>query len=106
VADRASASEIIFIMSELSKRHEIKIRGKDHTIVFLADPGDRRLIIRQESGSKKPEEICTIAISDPEELRDFFQGLRRILSSLGIRRLFHCDFGVGSFSKMAHRPSL
>lgn len=93
-------------MAGLSERHEINIRGKDYTIVFLADPGERRLIIRQESGSKKPEEVCTIAISDPEELRDFFEGLRRILSSLGVRRLFHCDFGAGSFSKMSHRPSL
>ena len=59
-------------MAELSERHEIKIRGKDHTIVFLADPGERRLIIRQESGNKEPEEVCTIAISDPAELREFF----------------------------------
>jgi len=93
-------------MAELSERHEIKIRGKDHTIVFLADPGERRLIIRQESGNREPEEVCTIAISDPAELREFFEGLRRILPSFGVRRLFHCDFGAGSFSKMAHKSSL
>jgi hypothetical protein len=70
-------------MAELSERHEIRVRGKDHTIVFLADSGDGRLVIRQEPDGKKTKDVCTITISDPAELGAFFEGLRRILSSLG-----------------------
>jgi len=72
-------------VSELSERHEIRVRGKDHTIVFLADSGeDGGLVIRQEpAGKKSGKEVCSITISDPDELRSLFEGLRRILSSLG-----------------------
>jgi hypothetical protein len=65
------------------ERHEIRIRGRDHTIVFIADSQDGRLVIRQEPDGKKSKEVCAIRLSDPDELRAFFKGLRRILSSLG-----------------------
>jgi hypothetical protein len=41
------------------------------------------LVIRQELDGKKPKDVCAITFSDPDELRAFFKGLRRILSSLG-----------------------
>jgi len=69
-------------MPDISERHEIRIRGRDHTIVFIADSQDGRLVIRQEPDGKKSKEVCAITLSDPDEL-PFFKGLRRILSSLG-----------------------
>jgi hypothetical protein len=70
-------------MPDISERHEIRIRGRDHTIVFIADSEDGRLVIRQEPDGKKSKEVCAITLSDPDELRAFFKGLGRILSSLG-----------------------
>jgi hypothetical protein len=70
-------------MAHVSERHEIRVRGRDHTIVFLADSKNGRLVIRQEPDGKKPKDVCAITLSDPDELRAFFKGLRRILSSLG-----------------------
>ena len=70
-------------MPDISERHEIRIRGRDHTIVFIADSEDGRLVIRQEPDGKKPKDVCAITLSDPDELHAFFKGLRRILSSLG-----------------------
>jgi len=70
-------------MSEIEERHEVRVRGPDHTIVFVADSADGRLVIRQEPDGKTAREVCSITLSDPEELRAFFEGLRRVLSSLG-----------------------
>jgi hypothetical protein len=70
-------------MSKLAERHEVRVRGRDHTIVFIADSDDGRLVIRQEPDGKKAKDVCAITLSDPEELRGFFKGLRRVLSSLG-----------------------
>jgi len=70
-------------MAEIAERHEVRVRGRDRTIVFLADSDDGRLVIRQESGGKNPDEICAITLSDPDELRAFFTGLRKILAELG-----------------------
>ena len=70
-------------MAEIAERHEVRVRGRDRTIVFLADSDDGRLVIRQESGGKNPHEICGITLSDPDELRAFFTGLRKILTALG-----------------------
>jgi len=70
-------------MSEMSERHEIRIRGRDHTTVFLADSNHGGLIIRQEPDGKDQTSACEVTLSDPAELRDFFEGLRKILSSLG-----------------------
>jgi hypothetical protein len=69
-------------MANLSERHEVRVRGRDHTIVFLADSEDGRLVIRQEPDGKKAKDVCAITLSDPDELRAFFKGLRRILRSL------------------------
>ena len=70
-------------MAQISERHEIRVRGKNDTIVFVAESDDGRLVIRQERDGEKPKDACSITLADPAELRDFFHGLRRILASLG-----------------------
>jgi hypothetical protein len=72
-------------MAELSERHEVRVRAKDQTIVFLVDSSDGRLVIRQEREGEPPAEVCSITLSNPDELQTFFQGLRRILASLEYR---------------------
>jgi hypothetical protein len=69
-------------MANLSERLEVRIRGRDHTVVFLADSEDGRLVIRQEPDGKTAKDVCCITLSDPDELRPFFKGLRRIVASL------------------------
>jgi hypothetical protein len=50
-------------MADLSERHEVKVRGRDHTFVFSADSQDGRLVVRQEPDGKKSKEVCAITIS-------------------------------------------
>ena len=69
-------------MTELAERHEIKIRGRDGTIVFTADSEDGRLVIRQVPDGEGSGDACSITLGDPDELRAFFKGLRRIVASL------------------------
>jgi hypothetical protein len=40
-------------MADITERHEIRVRGRDHTIVLTADSVDGRLVIRQERDGKK-----------------------------------------------------
>jgi hypothetical protein len=70
-------------MAEISERHEVRVRGKDNTVVFTADSADGQLVIRQEWDGKGPKQACSITLADPSELKGFFQGLRRIMASLG-----------------------
>jgi hypothetical protein len=69
-------------VAELAERHEITIRGHDGTIVFTADSADGRLVIRQIPAGRKSKDVCSITLADPNELRAFFKGLRRIVASL------------------------
>jgi len=71
-------------MADLSERHEVRIQGAEHTFVFLADSTDGRLTIRQEAEGKPSEDVCAITLANPEELRTFFKGLRRVLDSMGL----------------------
>ena len=75
VPDRTTADAL----TELSERHEVRVRGRDRTVVFIADSHDGRLIIRQEQEGKKSKDICAITLSNSDELRAFFQGLRTLL---------------------------
>ena len=70
-------------LTQVSERHEVRVQSEGQTIVFVADSADGRLIIRQETEGKKSADVCAIALAHPEELREFFNGLRRILASLG-----------------------
>jgi hypothetical protein len=67
----------------MTERHEVRVRGAGQTIVFVADSADGRLIIRQEPDGSDPSEVCAISLSNSDELRAFFQGLRRVIASLG-----------------------
>lgn len=71
-------------MADLSERHEVRIQGTQHTFVFVADSTDGRLTIRQEAEGKPSEDVCAITLANPEELRTFFKGLRRVLDSMGL----------------------
>src|SRR5204862_7369759 len=67
----------------MSERHEVRVPGDGQTIVFVADSEDGRLIIRQERPGAEATEVCSIALTHPDELRGVFQGLRRIQASHG-----------------------
>jgi hypothetical protein len=70
-------------MNSMSERHEIRVPAGDSTIIFEAESDDGRLLIRQERNGRSGRQVCSIKLSDPEELAAFFKGMRRILSSLG-----------------------
>ena len=69
--------------SDLSERHEVRVRGEGQSIVFIADSSDGRLVIRQEPEGGEASDVCSLTLSNPDELRAFFMGLRRIVASLG-----------------------
>ena len=48
-------------MTEIVERHEVRVRGRDHSIVFSADSEDGRLVIRQESNGWSKEEEQQVA---------------------------------------------
>jgi len=83
-------------MADLSERHEVRVRAKDQAIVFLVDSSDGRLVIRQERAGEPPAEVCSITLSNPDELQTFFQGLRRILASLEYREPASAPAPAGS----------
>jgi hypothetical protein len=64
---------------DISERREIRVAGDDATFVFVAEPDDGRLTIREEREDAEPEELCSITLADRDELRGFLQGLRRAL---------------------------
>jgi hypothetical protein len=49
----------------------------------VADSEDGRFVIRQERNDHRGKDVCAITLADPDELRTFSKGLRRILASLG-----------------------
>src|SRR5688500_6415762 len=65
------------------ERHEVRVRGQDQTIVFLADSEDGRLIIWLDPDSRTAKDVCQTAMSNPDDHRAFCKGLRRILASFG-----------------------
>jgi hypothetical protein len=79
------------VIAELSERHEIQIRGHSATIVFIANSEDGRLVIRRIPDGRRPKDVCSITLADPDELRAFFKGLRRIVASLE-----HADVVTGT----------
>jgi len=61
----------------------VRVRGRGQTFVFQADSSDGRLVIRQEPEGGEASDVCSLTLKDPEELRAFFTGLRRIVGPLG-----------------------
>ena len=68
-------------VGEISERHEVRVGSGEHTFVFIADSRDGRLIIREEKRGAK--DVCSLTLANPDELRDFFEGLRRVLVATG-----------------------
>jgi hypothetical protein len=66
-------------VADISERREIRVAGDDAAFVFVAEPDDGRLTIREEREDAEPEELCSITLADRDELRGFLQGLRRAL---------------------------
>jgi hypothetical protein len=64
----------------IQERHEIVVHSDETTFVFRAD-GDQ-LQIRKEGPDG--EQVCALTLSQPTELQDFFEGLRRVLSAPGL----------------------
>jgi hypothetical protein len=70
--------------AKIDERHEIVVRGEHTTFVFVADSREGRLVIRKEEEDGGGE-VCSLSLSDPQELADFFEGLRRVLATPGLR---------------------
>jgi hypothetical protein len=71
-------------MADIHERREVRVDSGEHSFVFVADSADGRLVIRQEERSgRTPREVCALTLADPEELRAFFEGLRRVLGATG-----------------------
>jgi len=70
-------------MANITEKHEIRVSSDDFDFVFIADSDEGKLVIRQESKSGNDESSCSLTLKNPEELQDFFEGLRRVLTATG-----------------------
>jgi hypothetical protein len=70
----------------ISERHEIVVETDESIVVLTADSRDGRLVIQQRKkrGSAAGREVCSLSLANPAELKDFFDGLRRLLASTGL----------------------
>ena len=70
----------------ISERHEIVVETDESIFVLTADSRDGRLVIQQRKkrGSAPGREVCALSLANPSELKDFFDGLRRLLASTGL----------------------
>ena len=70
----------------IAERHEIVVETDESVFTLTADSRDGRLLIQQRrKDGRSDRQICALSLSNPGELADFFDGLRRLLSSTGIR---------------------
>jgi hypothetical protein len=70
----------------IAEKHEIVVETDESIFTLTADSRDGRLLIQQRRKSGRSDrEVCSLSLSNPGELADFFDGLRRLLSSTGIR---------------------
>ena len=70
----------------IAERHEIVVETDESVFTLTADSRDGRLVIQQRrKNARSDREVCALSLSNPGELADFFDGLRRLLSSTGIR---------------------
>jgi hypothetical protein len=76
----------------ISERHEVRVEGEDRTFVFVAEPGEGRLVIREEEGG---EEICALTLGDPQELAGFIEGLRRVFRATGLASVTRAEVDEG-----------
>jgi hypothetical protein len=70
----------------IAEKHEIVVETDESIFTLTADSRDGRLLIQQRrKNGRSDREVCALTLSNPGELADFFDGLRRLLSSTGIR---------------------
>jgi hypothetical protein len=79
-------------VTQISERHEVRVEGGGRTFVFLAEPGEGRLVIREEEDG---EEICSLTLGDPEELAGFIEGLRRVFRATGLAKVARGEVDEG-----------
>jgi DNA-binding NarL/FixJ family response regulator len=65
--------------NRITHSHRVNVELDDKKIVFIAEPDDSRLIIREEDENSR--ELCSLTLANPEELSAFFEGLKRIFVS-------------------------
>ena len=70
----------------ITERHEIVVETDESIFVLSADSRDGRLVIQQRKkhGSAPGHEVCALSLANPAELKEFFDGLRRLLASTGL----------------------
>jgi hypothetical protein len=66
-------------VADITERREVRVRGDEATFVFVADPDEGRLVIREEREGEDGEDVCAVNIADRDELRGFLEGIRRVL---------------------------
>ncbi|HYK41376.1 MAG TPA: hypothetical protein VE007_03230 [Thermoanaerobaculia bacterium] len=70
-------------MVEISDRREVRVSVGDKEFAFVAEPEAGRLTIREEFPDQKGsgKAVCSLTVSDQEELQAFMQGLSRVMGS-------------------------
>jgi hypothetical protein len=63
----------------ITQMHRVTVETGDKNIVFIAEPDEGRLIVREEDENGK--EVCSLKLANPDELSAFFEGLQRIFAS-------------------------
>jgi DNA-binding NarL/FixJ family response regulator len=65
--------------NRIRQTHRVTVETDGKNIVFIAEPDEGRLIIREEDENGK--EVCSLKLANPDELSAFFEGLQRIFVS-------------------------
>ncbi|HEY7160566.1 MAG TPA: hypothetical protein VH815_04870 [Acidobacteriota bacterium] len=65
--------------NRITQMHRVTVETGDKNIVFIAEPGEGRLVTREEDEDGK--EVCSLKLANPDELSAFFEGLQRIFAS-------------------------
>lgn len=65
-------------MADITELREVRVKGEEATFVFVAEPDEGRLVIREERDDDS-EDVCALRIADRDELRGFLEGIRRVL---------------------------
>jgi hypothetical protein len=65
--------------NRITQTHRVTVETGNKNIVFIAEPDEGRLVIREEDENGK--EVCSLKLANPDELSAFFEGLQRIFVS-------------------------
>ena len=63
----------------ITQTNRVTVETANKNIVFIAEPDEGRLVIREEDENGK--EVCSLKLANPDELSAFFEGLQRIFVS-------------------------